>query len=510
MNNNTQHFFKNLAVLSVCFFIGFGVYAQTEQPAKVTVYPKEINDILNNPGIGFTTFQRFNGDELNAGSRWTEGLPIEYQPFNGNLTNKNHPQTSIAYFRVNWRFLEPEPRQYNWPMIDKALRTAAGRGQTLMLRVSPYELSADKDVPDWFRKMIGPEKPTIGGRTWRFDPEDPRYLEYFGGFIAALGQRYDGHPDLESVDISFIGPWGEGSGSHLLSDQTRIGLINAYLDNFQKTPLHYQPLNGDAPDPGVLVKGTNIAAYWPDGSNNGEGPQMRHVGYRLDCLGDVRIGRPNERDFCHMRDYYPKDIILSGMSEAWKKAPISMEICGTFLSWKERRQFDEETVEWVFNEALKWHISSFNAKSSPVPEEWMPLVNKWLNKMGYRFVVRKFEYPSVVHRQAPLRIETRWENIGVAPVYREYIFAVRLRNAQKTIVLPTSAKLTQWLPGDILHNENLYVPFDAPLGKYQLEVAIVSPVSFEPQVQLAMEGKTSDGWYAIGEIEVRENMMKDR
>jgi len=79
-----------------------------------------------------------------------------------------------------------------------------------------------------------------------------------------------------------------------------------------------------------------------------------------------------------------------------------------------------------------------------------------------------------------LRIETRWENIGVAPIYREFVFAVRL------------------------------IPFDAPLGKYQLEVAIVSPVSFEPCVQLAIEGKTNDGWYGIGAIEIKENNMRDR
>ena len=509
---------KIIILLTFVFFAGYQTVAQDDRSTQIKVYPKEISDVLNNPGIGFTTFQRFNGDELNAGSRWTEGLPIEYQEFNGDLTNKNHPQTTIAYFRVNWRFLEPEREQYNWPMIDKALRTAAERGQTLMLRVSPYELTNDKDVPDWYRKMVGPATPKldIGGfsrrglQLWRIDPEDPRYLECFGGFIKALGQRYDGHPDLESVDISFIGPYGEGAGSHVLSDRTRIGLINSYLDNFKHTQLHYQPLNGDAPDPGVLVRGTNIAAYWPDGRNNGEGPQMRHVGYRLDCLGDVNVGLTGDAPRNHMRDIYPNDIILSGMGEAWKKAHVSMEICGTFLSWLEGRQFDEETVEWVFNEGLKWHLSTFNAKSSPVPEAWSPLVNKWLNKMGYRFVVRKFEYPSVVQRQAPLPIQTRWENIGVAPIYREYIFAVRLRNSMKTIILPTDAKLTEWLPGDILHYENLYIPFDAPLGKYQLEVAIVSPASFEPRVKLAIEGKTDDGWYHIGEIEIKENSMKDK
>jgi len=71
-----------------------------EKSAIVKVLPKEIDDVLINPGIGFTTFQRFNGDDLNAGSGWTEGLPIVYQDFDGDLTNKNYPQTTIAYFRV--------------------------------------------------------------------------------------------------------------------------------------------------------------------------------------------------------------------------------------------------------------------------------------------------------------------------------------------------------------------------------------------------------------------------
>ena len=37
----------------------------------VTVRPQEIEDVLVNPGIGFTTFQRFNGDRLNEGLKWT-------------------------------------------------------------------------------------------------------------------------------------------------------------------------------------------------------------------------------------------------------------------------------------------------------------------------------------------------------------------------------------------------------------------------------------------------------
>ena len=73
----------------------------------VTVRPQEIDDVLVNPGIGFTTFQRFNGDRLNEGLKWTEGFPIEYQEFTGSLTNQDHPLTSIAYFRVTTSSTSP-------------------------------------------------------------------------------------------------------------------------------------------------------------------------------------------------------------------------------------------------------------------------------------------------------------------------------------------------------------------------------------------------------------------
>ena len=503
---------KNFISLILVLLTGNAVIAQ-ESPSLIKVYPKEIFDVLNNPGIGFTTFQRFNGDTLNA-VRWTEGFPIEYQSFDGDLTNQHYPQTTIAYFRVYWKFFEPEQGKYNWPMIDKALRTAAERGQTLMFRLAPYGTGDRTDVPEWYRKMVGKEKPEKS-RNWRVDPDDPRFVQYFGGAIAAFGQRYNGHPDLESVDISIVGPWGEGEGTGILQEQTRSALLNSYLDNLKDTPLHYMP-NSSSTDPASQLKGTRIAASWPDGTNTGTGPEMRYVGYRFDCWGDYNFGLkvPNNfgsnGDWSHMRDFYPREIIRSGMVDSWKKAPVSMEICWTFMHWLQEFKWNEEAVAYIFDEAIKWHISSFNAKSSPVPEAWSPLVDKWLNRMGYRFAVRQFTYPSYVYRQGQLSFNSLWENIGCAPIYKDYKLAVRLRNAQKSLILPVSVDIREWLPGGIVCDDNLYIPHDMPLGKYQLELAIIAPVSHEPRVKLAIEGRTGDGWYSIGEIEVRENNLKDR
>lgn len=120
----------------------------------VIVRPKETDEVLVNPGIGFTTFQRFNGDSLNNGLKWTEGFPIEYQPFTGSLTNQDHPPTSIAYFRVYWKFVEPQSGEYQWALFDQALKTARARGQTLMLRIAPYGTGAENDVPEWYRTLV--------------------------------------------------------------------------------------------------------------------------------------------------------------------------------------------------------------------------------------------------------------------------------------------------------------------------------------------------------------------
>jgi len=481
-------------------FQGLSLFGQTvsEVRGRTRVKPAEIQDVLNNPGIGFTTFQRFNGDTLNPGSGWTEGLPIVYQTFNGGLVNKSHPSTSIAYFRVDWAFLEPEREKYDWAMIDKALSTAASRGQTLMFRVAPYE-DGDRDVPAWYRQMVGKEDKLLSVK-WRTDPEDPRYLQYFGGLIRALGQRYDGNPTLESVDIALTGFWGEGDGSHLLSERTRVALIDCYLENFKRTPLTFQPLNGDAPDPGVLVRGTPIEAFWADGRNNGVGDGMRPLGLRCDCLGDMTTDLWPEQQWSHMGDVYPRDIVKSGMSEAWKKRPVTMEICGTFLQWLDSLKYDDRTVQYIFAEALKWHISSFNAKSSPVPKVWGPLVEKWLNRMGYRFVIRRFEYPSRLSPNGQLSITSLWENVGVAPLYKDYRLAVRLKGPGRARVYLSDTKLLNWLPGDIVYEENFFIPYDMPLGKYQVEVGIVSPGTLAPTVRLAITGRTEDGWYRMGDV----------
>ncbi|NQU52216.1 MAG: DUF4832 domain-containing protein [Bacteroidetes bacterium] len=453
-----------------------------EKPVIKIAKPVEINDIISNPGIGFTTGFSFNGDGLSGEKGY-------------------YPESRIAYFGFYWNKLEPGPEQYDWSAVDKVLNEAAKHNQTVIIRITPYRTTGT-DVPDWYREMAGPE-PNLQLKKWRTDPNNPRYAYYYGNLIRAFGKHFDGHPWIEAVDVSLVGSCGEGAGSHLLSDDVRITIINAYLDGFKKTHLIFQPLNGDNPDPGLLVKNTNITASWPDESNNGTGPQMRNVGWRGDCLGDMGFWPELHQD--HMTDFYPLDIVNSGMSEAWKKAPVTMEICGTFQRWLEKEKYSYDTVKYIFDQAVKWHVSSFNGKSTAVPDIWVPLVKEWLNKMGYRFVLRRFTYPAVVNVNGQLPITTWWENKGNAPIYRDYKFVVRLINSERSEIYCTNAYLPNWLPGDNVHSQTFYIPYDMPAGDYRIEVAVVTPVTFKPSVKLAIAGVNEDGWYPMGEIKVQKN-----
>jgi len=464
---------KLMSIACLMVIISLEPYAQ----GVIRVLPEETDDVLINPGTGFTTFQRFNGDSLNRGLRWTEGHPIDYQEFDGDLTNEDHPLTSIAYFRIYWRYLEPEDGKFNWELIDYALKTARERKQTLMLRVAPYGSGpAETDVPSWYRTMVGAKNQWEPiGQKWMVDPEDPRYAQYFGRMISELGKRYDGHPDLEAVDLAIVGAWGEGAGSAILSQPVREALVNAYTDNFKKTPLM------------MLLT---------DKETNEYGLSQANVGWRVDCLGDMGGFGAN---WSHMMDYYPQGIINFGMRDAWKKAPVSLEVCWVMQKWHD----EGWDVDYIIDQSLKWHISSFNGKSSAVPEEWGPAVDRWLKKMGYRFVLRNFSYPASVAPNGKVVFKSWWENKGVAPCYKDFLLAFRLKSDSRGRVFITDADIREWLPGDIVYDNSFFIPEDFPAGEYDLQVGIIDRLNHKPVVKLAIEGRDSEGWYSLGKIQIK-------
>jgi hypothetical protein len=476
-----------LALGMLVVFTGF-----TQNPAHLTIIkPKEIDSILLNPGIGFTTFQRFNGDPrmaiIDCGD-FDSNFPFQVVTnTDGNLHNPDYPNTTISYFRFYWIYIEPTQGEYRWDIIDRALMTARERNQTLMVSLMPYGSNIKtNDVPPWYRKMVGKNtnfKHSNPVNKWFVDPEDPRYLEYYGRLIRTFGERYDGHPDLESVDMRIVGAWGEGGGTGLLTKKTARALMDLYLESFKKTP---------------------IKLLLTDIFSNQYAISKADVGYRADCLGDLGFWANEQHGWTHMHDYYPQSIVENGLENAWKKAPISFEMCGTFPNWKRVQGYTPDDVKYIFDQALKWHVSSFNGKSTPIPEEYWPQVEEFMKKMGYRFALRRFSYPTVVKPNQKVDFTSWWENKGVAPVYRDYIMAIRIKNGVYGKTFTTGAKVREWLPGDNTYNDSFFMPHDIPEGVYDVQVALLDEDTLQPRINLAIEGKTSDGWYQLGTINVEK------
>src|SRR4051812_26720884 len=387
----------------------------------VVVRPKEIQDVLVNPGMGITTFQRFNGQEPNPPLKWSELGPEKKLP--PAASKPDFPDTSVSYCRWYWNVLEPEQGKFNWKIVDLAIEEARAHGQTLAIRLMPY--SNQDPLPEWFRAS-GAKRANKDsdkdGKIWQPDFSDPLFLKYWGELVAQAGKRYDGNPYLDSVDISSVGYWGEGWSPYMPAFTYQKELIDIWFDAFPHTTLL---MNFD--EQHALTYGTSRGAGW-----------------RLDCLGDLRTKSDNPYFEPEMLDIYPQQVVRAGIQDVWQQRPVSLEVCGTVSEWKK----DHFDLNYILEQALRWHVTSVNLKSSPIPDDWKPAFDDFQKKMGYRFLLRRLEYPKATVAGAMMPIHMWWLNAGVAPPYINYPLAIQLRSANSSAVISVPVDVRKWLPGD--------------------------------------------------------------
>jgi hypothetical protein len=311
------------------------------------------------------------------------------------------------------------------------------------------------------------------------DFSDPLYLKYWSELVAQAGVRYDGNPYLDSVDISSVGYWGEGWSPYMPAFPFQKALIDIWLEAFKHTPLL---MNFDEPE--ALAYGTQHGAGW-----------------RLDCWGDMRVSSTDPYFPAEMLEIYPQQVVRTGIQEVWQRSPVSLETCYTVPGWKERG-YD---VDYILEQALRWHVSTVNIKSAPIPAEWRGKFEDFQKKIGYRFILRRLEYAKVVKAGTMMPVHMWWLNAGIAPVYNEYDLTVELRSPNKSVRIPIPVEVRKWLPGDALFDGTIYVPDDLADGAYDVRIGMLDPRTGAPAIRFGIEGRQEDGWYAMGSISVKNN-----
>jgi len=445
--------------------VAFLLYASAAAAQTVVVHPKPIHDVLINPGMGIQTFQRFNGDALNPGLKWSEEGPTGSLVGAGDV---HFPDSTIAYCRWFWETLEPEQGHVHWEIIESALAEAHKHGQTLALRLMPYDQK--HPLSAWYQKSGAKRANAAGAAIWEPDFSDPLYLKYWGGLVKEAGRRFDGHPDLDTVDISSVGYWGEGWSDYMPAFPYQKKLIDIWFDAFPSTRLL---MNFD--EPRGLAYGTERGAGW-----------------RLDCLGDLRS------KWAHMLDFYPEQIARTGIQDVWKHGPVSLETCWVPGYWKEQGW----DVRYILGEALRWHVTSLNIKSSAIPPEFAAAFEDFERQMGYRLELRRIEYPESVRGGSAASVKMWWVNSGVAPVYRQYVLALAFAFGGAQDVVDIPADVRKWLPGDAVVEEKVDMPH-LKAGAYRVRVALLDPRTRKPAIRLGIAGRAEDGWYDLGDVAVR-------
>src|SRR6185437_15367792 len=161
----------------VFVFILFCSLAAAQNEQTIVVRPTEIDDILVNPRMGIETFNRFSGQPLNEGVKWSEVGPEKPVP-DAPPGSVDFPASSVAYLRWFWSQLEPQPGKYRWEIIDNALAEAQRHNQRLAIRLMPYD---DKHpLPDWYIHSGArrANKPTDkDGAIWSPHSGDPLYIK---------------------------------------------------------------------------------------------------------------------------------------------------------------------------------------------------------------------------------------------------------------------------------------------------------------------------------------------
>jgi len=424
------------------------------------------DELIRNPYIGFTSFQHFRDEPLFSDCAATDGWKKEHYPVHSFVeqngrTQGYYPDTEIAYIRCLWKDFEPTEGEYNFALIDGIFEKAEFCRQSVMLRLMPHTTRENEDVPDWLRAQIEcPARPS--SLRVKESPRDPLFLRKFSRAVKALGERYDSRTGFYAMDISLTGAWGEGSGWDTYPQKELELLIDSYTSAFPSTHLLGQICSPD------LLRYANRA---------------RPVGLRGDGLGDGY----------HMNVYYPKNFYEA--RDIWKTAPISFEAFWYLNEW-ERKGWD---IDEIIEQSLKWHISSFNGKSSAVPLAWKPKIDKWLKKMGYRYSLRLFEYPQSASSGDILNTVMWVENTGVAPLYSSLPFTFRLKNEAAETEFETETDVRRWMPGDTIERIALRIPDSLPKGKYSLACRLGG--GKYPLVQFASDiPREDDGYYILTEI----------
>ncbi len=196
-----------------------------------------------------------------CGYTWEEGGP-SLAARAGTQTLEDHvaslsalPFVDVLYIRCEWRDVQSKAGRLDLnPVWKLTLDAAKSHGKRVGFRVmlsntvgQPQRLA----MPDFLDPRvpvvtIGKARDLGGGVGYREPRYDhPEFQRAFRELNELLASEFDGHPQIEFVDLMMYGFWGEAHTSdlpnpfpdYLTAERTMLGLTRLQLEAWKRTPL---------------------------------------------------------------------------------------------------------------------------------------------------------------------------------------------------------------------------------------------------------------------------------
>jgi hypothetical protein len=190
--------------------------------------------------------------------------------------------------------------------------------------------------------------------------------------------------------------------------------------------------------------------------------------------------------------------------DRWRTAPWVGEWCG-----------DTDVADQFqlgLDQVRSYHITSLSSanfpgnyrKLSPPQQQNFRAANK---AAGYRFVLAELSLPARIAPGSTVAVSSHWSNVGVGPGYLPWDAMIELRDASGTVAFAgrSAVDLKTLLPTGTtpaVVDDMFAVPAGLAPGSYDVHVRVVSPGGYLAPLRLALAGRTADGSYRLGSVEV--------
>lgn len=401
------------------------------------------------------------------------------------------PGLNHLYLRFDWLDIEKEKGVYDWSYLDGIIEKYRKKGYKFSLRLCTFETNGVTPavIPDYVKNKINGYVCKNPGGDELFEPDysDEYFLEALDVFMAEYARKFDGHPDIEYIDIGTFGTWGEGhtsSGSGTRYPyETIMKHTNLHLKHFKRTQLM---LNDDMYTHVSHTSKENAERFLQYCIGKGIG--IRDDGIMVKYYSDT---------FGYHTLKYPDLFRLFTVN-----APCDIE--SEHYSKLSKDYFKDGLPLLEAVRRSKASYAGFHGYAAAWIGDNKYLADYIANRLGYWYFIKGAEIPECISGCTSVA-RFHIENKGFSRAYHRYdldFFAIS-EDGKKYKLNASSPDNTRW-EGETVNVETVRLDFEGvPSGSYKLCVRMHEG---DTPVKLGIrdEYMTSDGGYIIDTLKVGE------